>query len=80
MLEQINRNEFLNRQLYAVSAFRELDQNNNNSITRNEWRGTSTIFNNLDTNNNNLLSEGEFNAKQNVSFVERVFRDIFNWE
>lgn len=43
--------------------FRELDQNADNVITRNEWRasnGTMPSFNRLDVNNDNRLTRGEF--------------------
>ena len=46
--------------------FRELDQNGDNVITRNEWRasnGTMPSFNRLDVNNDNRLTRGEFRGQ-----------------
>jgi hypothetical protein len=46
--------------------FRELDQNGDNVITRNEWRaanGTMPSFNRLDVNNDNRVTRGEFRGQ-----------------
>jgi hypothetical protein len=46
--------------------FRELDQNGDNVITRNEWRassGTMPSFNRLDANNDNRLTRAEFRGE-----------------
>ena len=46
--------------------FRELDQNGDSVITRNEWRaanGTMPSFNRLDVNNDNRLTRGEFRGQ-----------------
>jgi hypothetical protein len=46
--------------------FRELDQNGDSVITRNEWRaanGTMPSFNRLDANNDNRLTRGEFRGQ-----------------
>jgi hypothetical protein len=46
--------------------FRELDQNGDNVITRNEWRtsnGTMPSFNRLDVNNDNRLTRAEFRGQ-----------------
>lgn len=46
--------------------FRELDQNGDSVITRNEWRaasGTMPSFNRLDLNNDNRLTRGEFRGR-----------------
>ena len=46
--------------------FRELDQNGDDVVTRNEWRaanGTMPSFNRLDVNNDNRLTRGEFRGQ-----------------
>ncbi len=46
--------------------FRELDQNGDSVVTRNEWRvanGTMPAFNRLDVNNDNRLTRGEFRGQ-----------------
>ncbi|MBN1914237.1 MAG: hypothetical protein JW788_07565 [Candidatus Omnitrophica bacterium] len=74
---KLNRNEFYNQQQYPISAFRELDQNNDGMISHGEWRSTSANFNNLDTNSDNLLSENEFNTPQSNSVAVQILQEIF---
>jgi phycobilisome linker polypeptide/uncharacterized protein DUF4214/EF hand domain-containing protein len=48
------------------SRFRELDENADNIITRNEWRtanGSMPSFNRLDVNNDNRLTRAEFRGQ-----------------
>jgi Ca2+-binding EF-hand superfamily protein len=74
---RLSRDEFYNEQQYVVSVFRELDQNNDGTVSRSEWRGTSDAFNRLDTNTNNFLSEDEFNTPQSESVAVQILQEIF---
>lgn len=74
---RLSRDEFYNQQQYSISAFRELDQDNNGVISRREWRSTSDAFNSLDTNGDNLLSENEFNTPQSNSIAVQILQEIF---
>jgi Ca2+-binding EF-hand superfamily protein len=47
-----------------VRGFRDLDQDNNGSISQNEWRRGNRSFNRLDSNTDGFLNSKEFSRRR----------------
>lgn len=74
---RLSRNEFYDRAWSPGAVFLEFDTNDDGRISLREWRGERDTFYRLDVSRDRYLTESEFYARQTLSLVDLIFREIF---